>query len=261
MNINLTKKAYDKIMYIVGKCDKEVSGFGTTTYNDKTKDFTVHDIFLLDQEVGSAHTDIDAASLNRLAYQCTKNKVKGELNYWWHSHVNMSVFWSGQDKQTIEDLGKNGYIVASVFNKKAEIRSAVCAKSVTPFGESLFFRDEVSTNILDYYPANLVTQWDKEIKEKVKEKVYTPPMGNTRSMLDDWDDRYTKYWESTSTPKSEKTWAQENLIAEARAIGMSVEQYEKIVDFGTDAELQTVMNQLALAESEGRLHYSERSHR
>ena len=37
----------------------------------------------------------------------------------------MGVFWSGTDHQAIEQIGKNGWVLATVFNKKAEQRTAI----------------------------------------------------------------------------------------------------------------------------------------
>ena len=165
----IPRKVYQKVMHFVNECSSEVSGFGLCSYVPDKNYFWVRDVFLLDQEVGSAHTDIDAEALGKLEYECLRDKREGELNFWWHSHVNMSVFWSGQDTQTINNIAKNGYCLATVFNKKNEMRSAVSFKS--QFG--VMFIDELDTIVYDPEPsANDIATWNDEIKAKVRERVH-----------------------------------------------------------------------------------------
>lgn len=198
MNIELQipKETFAKIMHWVNKSDKEVSGFGKVKFWKETGVFEVQDVYLLKQENGSAHTDIDPASLSKLLY--TSREVEGDLRFWWHSHVNMAVFWSAQDRETINELGQNGWIVASVFNKKEEIRTAVChmAQKKSPlFGTedapTLEFIDDVATYIMDPDVTDeMKAAWDKEFAENVTEKA-------TSVFLDDdeWERRPDGTWD------------------------------------------------------------------
>jgi len=171
MKVRITKLAHDKIMHWVNKSDFEVSGFGKITFDQEAKTFEVSDVYLVKQENGSTHTDIDAAALGKLMFQ-TKD-VHGDLQFWWHSHVNMACFWSGQDRATINELGEQGYIVASVFNKKYESRTAICAQMTGPFGETLTFWDDVKLEIEDEINP-LADQWDAEYLANVSEKKHAP---------------------------------------------------------------------------------------
>lgn len=188
MNIKLviSELAYKKVQHWVHKADKEVSGFGTTSItrdDDGTYRVYVHDAFLLDQEVGAAHTDIDAKSLGKLMHRIVANPDTRHLslNWWWHSHVKMNTFWSGTDTETIKSIGKNGLCVASVFNQLGSIRSAVCTKSVTTvktaaFGETTQLDVHLIDNIdteYEYTSDPRIEEWDREFTEKVKERAYT----------------------------------------------------------------------------------------
>jgi len=170
--ISIPQDVHDKIIHWVNKSDKEVSGFGKVEIDKKTGVFKIIDAFLLEQEVGSAHTDICSKALSKLMFESKDSK--GDLRWWWHSHVNMDVFWSAQDRETILDLGKQGWITASVFNKSEEVRSAVCYKytysSVFGEGENTQLEDNITTTIILNRDQKEIDSWDKEFTEKVKER-------------------------------------------------------------------------------------------
>ncbi|MNJ94832.1 hypothetical protein D3C87_125350 [compost metagenome] len=169
----IPRHVYSKVMHWVNKTDLEVSGFGKITFNQEQNYFLLSDVVLLKQEVGAVHTDIDPASLGKAMFE-TKD-LPGDLNFWWHSHVNMAVFWSGTDKTTIEELGKQGYCLATVFNKKNEMRTALAYMAKANFGEVYHFVDEMTTIIFDHVPTEKKAEWDSEFTEKVKEKTYISP--------------------------------------------------------------------------------------
>lgn len=182
----IPQEVWDKVLFWVRHKDMEVSGFGKIKYVPEAQRFEVVDAYLLDQVGGSAHTDIDDASLSRLMYEA--RTVEGELSWWWHSHVKMPVFWSGTDTSTIKDLGKNGWIVASVFNQREEVRSALCYAVDVSYtsdfgvhtGKDVRLIDNISTFIANPRPedaryAGWIEQYTKHVKEEPR---YTPPYGS-----------------------------------------------------------------------------------
>ena len=90
----IENEVFRKIMHWVDKSDYEVSGLGTLTC-DENGVFRVKSAMLLPQKNGTTHTDIEAEDVGKLMY-ALKDQA-GELRFWWHSHVNMGVFWSGTD--------------------------------------------------------------------------------------------------------------------------------------------------------------------
>lgn len=158
----------NKIQFIVDNCDKEVSGLGTVVFDKAKNAYRVTEIILLDQEVGSAHTDIDDEAVAQAMYDM--RDCEGELAFWWHSHVNMSTFWSGTDHETMEAIGKNGLCVAVVFNKKEEMRGAIV---MAPEGFPASKLDDVKIEVEHTYDFDTVALL-AEMKEKVREKVWTP---------------------------------------------------------------------------------------
>lgn len=171
MEIQIPRQVYAKIMHWINKSNDEVSGFGRCTYYKETKVLYVHDAYLLKQKNGAAHTDIDGQALAKLMYK-TKDE-EGELKWWWHSHVNMAVFWSGTDTATIKELASQGWMGATVFNKKEETRSAIGMLASTALMDSdVVIKDDLPTYIMDYQDEEEKKLWDKEYDDNIEKTVY-----------------------------------------------------------------------------------------
>lgn len=166
--IHIDQDVFHKIMHWVRKSSNEVSGFGNVVFDPVNKIFRIVDAFLVEQYNNTGTTtELEATDMGRMMFK-HRNFGAGAMKWWWHSHVNMNVFWSGTDESTIRQYGGNGFIVATVFNKREEMRSAVCYKSEHPlFGEQLSFVDNVDT-MVEYPEA-----WDLEYDEKVKTRAVT----------------------------------------------------------------------------------------
>lgn len=171
MRIIITNQVLEKVMYWVDKASFEVSGFGKIEVTPNG-DFRVIEAYLLPQEGGPAHTDIDAEGLGKLMHRTYQHP--GHLNWWWHSHVDMQAFWSGQDKETISGLGANGLCVATVFNKRREMKSAHAARYTGPLGETQIFELWDIPTVIEYPVVLDRDAWDAEFKENVREVVRQP---------------------------------------------------------------------------------------
>lgn len=178
-SVLLSELAWKKIMYWVNKQDAEISGFGLVEYIPERKVFYITDVFLIEQVVTGGSTDIDEKGYAKLLFETAKRK--GECLFWWHSHVKMGVNWSGTDMDTIKKLGGNGWIVASVFNQREEVRSA-CAymaqSPLSPTEKELVLHDGIET-VIEMPPMEqkLKEHLDAEFNRKVKK--YVPPVVNT----------------------------------------------------------------------------------
>lgn len=160
MKIIISELVYKKIMFWVNATDIEVSGFGKVIYDETLKNFTVTDAWLVAQKGQAAHTEINADALGKLAYDT--RDITGDLNFWWHSHVKMSVFFSSQDTETIKQLGGNGYCVATVFNQRNEYHSGVCYRGESRFGALIHYADKVDTTIESSVDEALKVLWQQE---------------------------------------------------------------------------------------------------
>lgn len=177
-SVQVPMQVYAKIMHWIKKAkNDECSGFGTVTYEQGK--FAIQDAFMLKQKNNPSHTEIDAASLGKLEYEVHKNNLKGDLLWWWHSHVQMRCYWSSTDMDTIRELGYNGWITATVFNQKGEHRSAFMQKINMLGQDHEIFLDDLKTTFPYLYNPDEETKWDKEFKENVveKPKVIYPHVG------------------------------------------------------------------------------------
>jgi hypothetical protein len=159
-NIVIDNMVYQKIMHWINKSEYEVSGLGKITYKDGR--ITVIDAILLPQKNGSTHTDIEGDVVGKAMFQL--KDTPGDLRWWWHSHVNMDVFWSGTDRDTIEKISDGGWFVSTVFNKKHEMRSCLNMNAPLPLG----FMDNIPTRPIQFLDQELVKAWDADYEKNVE---------------------------------------------------------------------------------------------
>jgi len=175
----------NEIQFLVDNCALEISGLGNVVYDKDANAYRVVSIILLDQEVGAAHTDIDDAAVAQAVYDLRDSE--GELAFWWHSHVNMDTFWSGTDKSTMIEIGKNGLCVAVVFNKKEEMRGALV---MSPDGFPSYLVDDVDIEIEYTYDFDVDAKL-AEMKAKVREKKYITTYPSQGHWNATWKSQYS----------------------------------------------------------------------
>ncbi len=149
---------YQKVMHWVKNTNYEVSGLGKVVVKDNV--LRVVDAILLPQKNTHTSSDIEPEDICKAMYLL--KDTPGDLRWWWHSHVNMGVFWSGTDHSTMKDLAKQGWFLNTVFNKKSETRTAI--QMGVPFELCL---DELPISIEHSIPEGLVAEWDRAVKENV----------------------------------------------------------------------------------------------
>lgn len=155
---------HEKIMHWVQMAlPHECSGLGVT----KVLNGRIHivDVVMCEQKNSGAATDLDPADVSKAMYKMRESD--GELNFWWHSHANMSVFWSGTDQSTIAQIGRQGMCVAAVFNAKREVRAAIAAMTPIPF-----FIDEVKVKLQSQVSLETIASWEEEFNDNVKKSYY-----------------------------------------------------------------------------------------
>lgn len=175
--IVIGREAYDKIMYYVHKAKFEISGFGNVEVIDGIP--TVTDIYLLKQENDPTETEMCPDAVSKAVYDHHMSNVSGEMKFWWHSHVNMDVFWSGTDTATMNSLTENGWFIHGVFNKKDKFKIAYTTNEpVSAFiddlnleiDEDLITCPKLVENALEIYDHEHQRETiDKEFKAQIKE--------------------------------------------------------------------------------------------
>jgi hypothetical protein len=179
----IENEVFQKIMFWVNKSNYEVSGLGVLRVEDDGV-LRVVDAMLLPQKNGPTHTDIEPEHVGKLMFQM--KDTPGELRFWWHSHVDMPVFWSGTDLDTIEKLGMGGWFLSTVFNKKREMKSCFYAVqgSNTPWGTEELFLDDLTTTVPAFVHARQA-EWEEQ---------YTTNVTNQASFWAGKDASYSSGW-------------------------------------------------------------------
>jgi hypothetical protein len=173
--IVIPRDLHRKIQYFVDRSDVEVSGLGTIIWNKDKNQFEVTSVHALSQKNSAASTELDAEAICDLMSKLGVAQVE-HLKFWWHSHVNMGVFWSGTDHEAIKQIGGQGWVVASVFNKKKEVKSAYYT------GQHLFpvFIDDLTLEVEgeNSIPEEWVAEYDATCKRDYPIQPALTPVGS-----------------------------------------------------------------------------------
>ena len=100
MRVCIDRPVYQKILHWVDKSTEEISGLGKVVMENGV--FVVKSAVLAKQENTPSHTEMNGTAVAKMMYQLKDEP--GHLNFWWHSHANMEVFWSGEDTDTSSGL-------------------------------------------------------------------------------------------------------------------------------------------------------------
>lgn len=162
-------KAMIKMRHIIQECKEEVGWLGSIKELDK--DFILEDVFIFEQEVHAATCEITPDGLDKFANEvlALPNGIEliNSLKFWGHSHVNMSIYPSGQDDNQLKDFaGENKYYFRAIGNKKDELKI-----DFIDYESNLAY---ININYELYVPGiqEELESLKKDIKEKVKPKSY-----------------------------------------------------------------------------------------
>jgi hypothetical protein len=171
VEVHIPDLVYAKIMHWIRKAGHyEVSGLGTIVYDKELQIFEVKDVWLLNQKNDGASTDISANAIGKLMHEHHKNKWEGELQFWWHSHAGMDVFWSQTDLDTIKQLAQGGYFLSTVFNNREEMLSS-------------FYMTDPMVSFADGLETFIVTSvTDKQIEKALGKLGLKPKSGKMDSL-------------------------------------------------------------------------------
>lgn len=174
----ITPAVWDKMMFLArNKEGLECSGLGILEMQGQN--FVTKQMFMVPQVNTSGDTEMDADAIGRAMYQY--RDVPGFLRWHWHSHVNMSVFWSPGDQEMIAKNCSQGWFVHTVINVRGDKKSCVGQQKPFPF-----FIDDIETVIENLaYPAEVYEAWQEEYTTNVRRKTYEQYSGSTVSGLSD----------------------------------------------------------------------------
>ncbi len=196
IEVHMERHVWDKMYGWCKAARSEVSGMGLVKIVDGK--FIVYDAFLPKQYCSSGYTEIDDISNSKLQERLIrKGQEMTHFRFWWHTHYNFNVFWSGTDDDNAKEQMKyNGeWELSVVINQAGEYRAR--ADFMTTVHPLLNFPqhylvDELKMTLIPnsrYHRRKRnfkadVRRWVKPMSElpesqKPKPIVYTPYSGPT----------------------------------------------------------------------------------
>jgi hypothetical protein len=167
LRVEIDDDVYKKVMHWIDKAPGEISGLGMVVHDEESNILRVTDAILLPQKNTSTTTELDGHAIGKAMFLMKDSP--GKLKWWWHSHVDFGVFWSGQDLETIKMLGGGGWFLNTVLNKKREMKSAYCQAAPVRL-----IVDDLTTEVVEYVDEELEAQWDAEYEKNCKQPEPTP---------------------------------------------------------------------------------------
>lgn len=186
-SVFITPEAKDYLDAYIRHAVGEVSGLGEVTVIDGA--LVITGVHLLEQECGTASTEFTADAIAKFLVECVQKDIDtSTLRLWWHSHADMSVFWSGTDKDTVEQLSSDmPWLLSLVGNKAGDILVRLDLKE--PFVCRI---NKLPVTVLRPQNEALAESIKKELAEKVAIKKYLPLVKG----------KYTGYHYPMQTPKA-----------------------------------------------------------
>lgn len=165
LRLLIPRKSYNKIMGYAKACDQEISGFADVEYKQDESAFVVGQVYLLEQEVGPAETEMTEEAVSQLMLKFINEGKTQMPRLWWHSHVHMATFFSGTDDATMAMLKNDSFVIGLVVNKE---KSMLAQLRVYCAGITL---DDMPVAILEEEEADDPTLV-QEVNSKVKKREY-----------------------------------------------------------------------------------------
>lgn len=147
--------------------DSEIAGMGKVRIDEAAQEIIVEDVAIYDQEVTNGTADLSSAAL--ASFMTEKIRAGESLKpwiLWWHSHVDMSAFFSGIDTGTIESSNEFDHLISLVVNKKGEAKCRI--DSYRPFRMT---KDNVEV-VWGHPSYSIPESIAEEVAQKVKSKSY-----------------------------------------------------------------------------------------
>ncbi len=121
--VYLTPEAYKRMCLYVELAPLEVGWLGTVSKLE-SGDFLIEEVFLVEQQVMAAETELSVAGIEKLVLELVGSGDAGfdkanKLHFWGHSHVRMPTNPSFTDENTMRRFSAEGheFYVRGIFNK------------------------------------------------------------------------------------------------------------------------------------------------
>lgn len=124
--VHISKIAMDKMLQYVHQSNLEIGWLGSAERIDG--EYHITDVFLFNQEVHEATTEITTEGLSEFAMDLMQSndgiEIWNNMRVWGHSHVNMTTSPSSQDEKQMDLFTENDndFFIRIIANKKEELR-------------------------------------------------------------------------------------------------------------------------------------------
>lgn len=126
--IGITSDALAKMFIYVQECTDEIGWLGTVQALESGRHFIIDDVYLFEQQVHGATTEITPEGLATFGEELLSTSggldTWNRMQMWGHSHVNMMVSPSGQDDKQMEEFSQIGhdFFIRLICNKKGDMK-------------------------------------------------------------------------------------------------------------------------------------------
>jgi len=183
----LSKEVVDKILWMSEENKTEILGLGVA--QTKEDPLTITDFYTMKQTAGRASVDVDDTGFALLISKLTEHVEPIQLRVWIHTHpFKGKPTPSGTDWSTFEIL--HGHCRWSVMVIISENQQAVGYLLHQDFPHQAV---EIPVVIQDFWDADKIEAWKKELKENVQTKSYVvqtssqPYYGGTYTLEDEYE--------------------------------------------------------------------------
>lgn len=205
--LKLPWEQYQKLQTYADNVDTEIGGLGKVIL--EKGEFTITDVFLLEQEATSGECELSAEGVAVLYDELLDNDEDvDDIKMWWHSHGTMGVFFSKTDTDTMDEW-PGDWIVAIVINKKKELKARFQVQKPIPMYMDLDVEieypvvvniqaliDEIDLKVTK--PVTAVTKYNGIPNyvaastgwQPPERKVWNDPKHNHKSNANDYRSRY-----------------------------------------------------------------------
>ncbi len=162
--VYISVEAKQKLDLYIKCATGEISGFGTVLQTPHA--LFINDVFILKQECSYTETEISEEDASDMLLEMVLDEQDvNQVKLYWHSHVNMTTFWSGTDEKTIKVLSKGTWLLSIVGNKQGTYLTRLDISSPCSITLDNF------NLVMAAYPSKELSD---QIKDEIKNKVTTP---------------------------------------------------------------------------------------
>lgn len=197
-DVIISQNALVKMQLFIDNCTDEIGWLGTAIRQNNI--IFIQDVFLFNQEVHAATTEITPEGLSTFAEELLKDpngmEIWNNIKLWGHSHVNMGVGASGQDDAQMVTFREGGHdwFLRIIGNKKGDIRVDLYDYKNGIIFNDLKWEDQISQEEQNLYDQMMlieqmiaklqkdrVAYFEKEIKAEIALKVKKKTWATTQT--------------------------------------------------------------------------------